>query len=60
MQRRVPITVCMMYSGRGLGAVQVQDKEDMALEIRGGFLEEAFELGLLSGDYRICPMNQNP
>ena len=40
--------VCVIYSGEGLGAVQVQDVEDLALEIRGGFPEEAFELDLLS------------
>ena len=39
-------------------AMQVQDK-DLALEIRGGFLEKLFELGLLSGDNRICSLSQD-
>lgn len=39
-------------------AVPVQDK-DLALEIRGGFLEKLFELGLLSGDNRIRSLSQD-
>ena len=40
-----------MCSGERAEAGQAQDKGDLALGSRGDFLEEALELGLLSGGY---------
>lgn len=44
---------------RDLGMYKFRIKDPSPLEIRGGFLEEAFELGLLLGDYRVCCLNRD-